>query len=405
VSAKEVGDQTYASRIETEVARYRDDENVHDLPAIYHYWSGGHVDPLLAELGYESLQTFFVDPILERARTSVGRTVRVVSLGSGNGDLELALAERLRSDGLNDFSITRLELNDAMRARARRDAQAAGLSSHFLDQEADLNSWVPSVEYDVAIANHSLHHVSDLEHLFGQVRTCLMPDGCFVINDMIGRNGHMRWPEALALLESIWAVMPDRYKYNRQLRRHESTYENMDHSLVGFEGIRAQDILPLLNSEFHFERFIAFANVIDVFVDRGFGPNFDVESQQDRDFIDTVARLDESALALGLVKPTHLLAHYRVNEVSKPLYAGTLSPEFSVRIVEGPHHEAAEGQPQDADSYKGPESVSPGKPDGMMRVAKALAATVPPIRRLRAQRDSLAAEVESLRAQLAEQNP
>ncbi len=406
MSASEVGDPTYASRIETEVARYRDDENVHDLPAIYHYWSGRHVDPLLAELGYESLQTFFVDPILERGRALDGKPVRVVSLGSGNGDLELALAERLRSDGLHEFSITRLELNDSMRARAQRDAQAAGLASHFLDQEADLNSWVPSVEYDVAIANHSLHHVSELEHLFEQVRTSLLPDGCFVINDMIGRNGHMRWPEALVLLESIWAVMPDRYKYNRQLHRHEATYENMDHSLVGFEGIRAQDILPLLNSEFYFEKFIAYANVIDVFVDRGFGPNFDVESQQDRDFIDAVAQLDESALALGVVKPTHLFAHYRVSEVSKPLYAGPLSPELSVRSVEVPRHDSDETSRHETDSDLGAAlSDGAGKPDGMVGVAKALAATVPPIRRLRAQRDSLAAEVEALRAQLAQRKP
>ncbi len=397
MSTSEVGDDAYASRLEREVARYRDDENVHDLPPIYHYWSVGHVDPLLAEIGYESLQTFLVDPILERGRALEGKTVRVVSLGSGNGDLELQLAQRLRSEGLHDFAITRLELNETMRARAQSDAEAVGLSSHFLDREADLNSWVTSDKYDVAIANHSLHHVVDLEHLFDQVRTSLTPDGCFVINDMIGRNGHMRWPEALVLLQMVWETLPDRNKYNRQLHRQESTNEIMDHSLVGFEGIRAQDILPLLNSEFHFEKFAAFANVIDVFVDRGFGPNFDVESQHDRDFIDAVATLDETALALGLVKPTHMFAHYRVSEVSKPIYAGQLSPEFSVRAVEVPSPEAE----LDAAAV----SESPAKPEGPMRVAKALAATVPPIRRLRAQRDSLAAEVQSLRAELAERNP
>jgi len=347
-------------------------------------------------LGYETLQAFFVNPILERGRLLDGKALRVVSLGSGNGDLELGLAQRLLSEGLHEFSITRLELNGSMRERAQHDAQAAGLSVHFLDQEADLNSWVPSTDYDIAIANHSLHHVSDLEHLFYQVRSSLVPDGCFVVNDMIGRNGHMRWPEALILLQMIWSVMPDRYKDNHQLRRHESEYENMDHSLVGFEGIRAQDILPLLNSEFHSETFIAFANVIDVFVDRGFGPNFDVESQQDRDFIDAVAQFDESALALGLVKPTHLLAHYRVSAVNEPRYAGPLSPEFSVRPVESPHLE------ENSDTV--PASEGPKQPEGMMRAAKALAATVPPIRRLRAQRDSLAAEVQSLRAQLNKQS-
>ena len=45
-----------------------------------------------------------------------------------------------------------------------------------------------------------------------------------------------------------------------------------------FEGIRAQDILPLLVERFTFDEFIGFGNVIDPFVDRSFGPNFDIAS-------------------------------------------------------------------------------------------------------------------------------
>ena len=55
------------------------------------------------------------------------------------------------------------------------------------------------------MANHSLHHVLALEHLFAQVSATLREDGVFVVNDMIGRNGHQRWPEALDLLQRIWA--------------------------------------------------------------------------------------------------------------------------------------------------------------------------------------------------------
>jgi len=403
-----------------EVASFRDLEQVHALPDIYHYWSDGHVAPLLRGLGYDSLRSFFVEPIMARADAAGGRTLRIVSLGSGNGDFELSLAGSLRSSGLEGFSITRLELNDSMRERAASDAQQAGLSSYFEDLPADLNSWVAVLDYDVAIASHSLHHVLNLEHLFEQVRTSLGPDGVFLVNDIIGRNGHMRWPEALDLVERIWALMPGRYRYNHQLDRLETMYENWDCSVEGFEGIRAQDILPLLNERFHPETFIAFANVIDLFVDRGFGDNFDVDRQDDRDFIDAVARLDEAALTLGLVKPTHLLAHYRVSEVAAPRHAGVMSPVFSVRRVDAGSDRAAVQADIGADTVAPSSGDSPvgapvardrmsqrhatGRVDAISRTVKALAALVPPIRRLRQQRDSLASEVESLRAQLAERN-
>jgi hypothetical protein len=51
-----------------------------------------------------------------------------------------------------------------------------------------------------------------------------------------------------------------------------------------FEGIRSQDILPLLLEYFHFEVFIPYGNVIDPFIDRTFGPNFDSSREWDRDF-------------------------------------------------------------------------------------------------------------------------
>ena len=85
--------------------------------------------------------------------------------------------------------------------------------------------------------------------------------------------------------------MPSRYKYNHQLKRFEELYENWDCSKEGFEGIRAQDILPLLLQTFRFEAFVAFGNLPDVFVDRGFGHNLDPTSQEDVDFVDRIGAL------------------------------------------------------------------------------------------------------------------
>ncbi len=354
---------SYADRVKDELDHFGQVENVHDLPAIYNYWSEGHLRPLLKELGFPSLDSFFLDPLV--ARCGRGPTVRVVSLGSGNGELELGLAGSLRAAGFDNFSIRRLELNEAMRERAASQAEAVGLGPFLIDEEADLNFWEPSEEHDVVIANHSLHHVCELERLFGVVHRSLALDGVFIVNDMIGRNGHMRWPEALDLLQRIWAEMPDRYRFNHQLKRHEERYENWDCSTEGFEGVRAEDILPLLNSCFHPEVFLAFANVIDVFIDRGFGHNFDPEHGEDREFIESVARFDEAALALGLVKPTHLIAHYRRERV-ECRFIPPLSPSFSVRDPAAPawRPEAAAGAPSSSSPATDAQMPSPAPVEG-----------------------------------------
>lgn len=383
----------YGSRLQEEVAAYRQVTNVHDLPAIYGYWNAGHVDPLFAKSGFGTFEEFFFGP-LRRACTNRPHA-RFVSLGSGNGDLELGLAQQLVAAGIANFTFERLELNDAMRERAVNDARAAGLTDRFRDVAADLNRWETERSADVVLANHSLHHVVDLEHLFAQVRTTLGPDGVFVVNDMIGRNGHMRWPEALDLVHRIWAAMPDRYRYNHQLGRHEPEYENWDCSTEGFEGIRAQDILPLLNQTFHAETFLAFANVIDLFVDRGFGHNFDPDRADDRAFIDAVARLDEAALELGVVKPTHLAAHLRTVPVPCR-FLEPFSPAWCVRPPATPVPAAGAVQ-----ATAEPEAANPAPPPAPQWVNDALrplAELVPPIRRLRQQRDALAAEVAQLRA-------
>ncbi len=108
------------------------------------------------------------------------------------------------------------------------------------------------------LAHHSLHHLVELELLFEQVTTWLAPEGAFVAVDMIGRNGHMRWPETLAIVRDIWTGLPDRLKWDRMFGRLDRWFENWDCSIEGFEGIRAQDILPLLlRGGFRFERFIS----------------------------------------------------------------------------------------------------------------------------------------------------
>ena len=137
------------------------------------------------------------------------------------------------------------------------------------------------------------------------------PDGAFVVADMIGRNGHMRWPETLAIVRHIWAQLPDRLKWDRGLNRLDRWYENWDCSVEGFEGVRAQDILPLLLARFQFEKFAATHGVADVFVERRFGQNIDVTDAADVTFLDQLCRLQQDLVRRGYIKPVQIVAVLR----------------------------------------------------------------------------------------------
>jgi hypothetical protein len=76
---------------------------------------------------------------------------------------------------------------------------------------------------------------------------------------------------------------------------------------------------------------VAFANVIEPFVDRAFGYNFDAQASWDRGFIDAVHQRDELEFAAGRLKPTHILAVLGKDSGIRTLFHPPLTPEFCVR--------------------------------------------------------------------------
>jgi 2-polyprenyl-3-methyl-5-hydroxy-6-metoxy-1,4-benzoquinol methylase len=307
-------------------------ESVHELPEIYHYWSDKYVRPKLEQFGISHPDAFFAKGLETAYMASPRRHRAFLSIGAGNCDTEVRLAQELLRKGHSEFRIECLELNEQMLSRGRTHAEAAQVHEHLDMVGADFNTWRPTKRYDAVIANQSLHHVLNLEGLFRGIAQCLDSTGQFLTSDMIGRNGHMRWPEALTIVHEYWRELPAQYRYNNQLRRHEELYENWDCSKEGFEGIRAQDILPLLIKHFQFDTFVAFGNVIDPFVDRAFGHNFDPKRDWDREFIDRVHMRDETELASGSTKPTHMIAALCVGRAGQNRVINGMTPKSSVRV-------------------------------------------------------------------------
>jgi len=320
----------YQDRLEKEKVFYKDCTNVSDLPQIFRYWADTHLMPTFKQFGFATPEHFFFREIERYANTSKARSVRIISIGAGNCDVETYIAKHLLHAGIGNFSIDCLDINEAMLARGKAHTQDQGVSEYLKPLLGDFNNWVAEGKYDIVIANQSLHHVLNLEGLFDAVACCLVPGGRFLVSDMIGRNGHQRWPEALTTLQPFWEEMPESYRYNQLLKRYEANYINHDCSSEGFEGIRSQDILPLLVERFNFDLFLPFSNIIMVFIDRAFGHNFDSEANWDRDFIDRVHQNDVDGINAGTLTPTQMVASLCIEDVAMRKSAH-LTPEFCIR--------------------------------------------------------------------------
>lgn len=324
------GLSAHAARTAQETARFAGEVEVHDLPPIFHYWSDRYLRPKLEYFGAVGIDDYFANA-LEKVLDSVQGPARFVSLGAGNCDTEVRVTQLLQERGLTDFTFDCVELTSAMVERGRQLSLDAGVADRVRPVTGDVNIWRATQPYDAVLANQCLHHVVNLEGLFDAITAGLRPEGRLITSDMIGRNGHQRWPEARAIVEEFWGELPKNYRYHLQLQRREELFLDWDCSVEGFEGIRSQDILPLLLDRFTFDDFLAFCNVIDPFIDRGFGPHFDPDNPWDRFFIDRVHARDEAELAAGTITPTHMIATLRLGDGTAPKCWQSLTPEFCVR--------------------------------------------------------------------------
>jgi len=334
----DLNEPDYESRIRAQIAQYAKPEALLKLPPIYHYWIAKHIRPRMCSVfGVSNVLLFYAGCAAEAFRQP-GASRRIISLGAGECVHEISLIKKLLEMGETDFVIEGLELSPLRSERAQANARKEGVQQFLEINESDLNRWVPSRRYSTVIAKDTLHHVVELEHLFDSIHEALEDEGIFVTTDMIGRNGHMRWPEALEIIQEIWKFIPDHYKTNHQLKRVEHEYVNWDCSKTGFEGIRAQDILPLLLERFSFKTFLGFANLPDIFIERGFGHNLSIDNPRDIGFIDFLEQLNTLLIDLGYLKPTMMYASMtrRRPNAPPPRYYRHWTPEFCARIEDPP---------------------------------------------------------------------
>lgn len=321
MSQPAVSTDDYDLKVRQQIDQYVT-EAIHDLPEIFHVWSHDFIRPgLLGVFGVESINGFYLNAAKE-VSAELSRPLRILSVGCGDGTVEVELAKSLRDAGA-DFRLEGADLSPVLIERFQSAVSESGLQDRVFPMVVDLNQVASAQKYDLIMANHSLHHIVDLEKVFDFIWDALTDEGIFATCDMIGRNGHMRWPETEAMLQAVWPLLTERQRYHHQLQRaHTDRFEDFDSSKEGFEGIRAQDILYLLLNKFHSYKFFGYGGFIEVLVDRGFGHGFDHESERDRQFVRTLAEINDMMLDGGMIKPTIMSAYFTKNDRGETCYRG-----------------------------------------------------------------------------------
>ncbi len=323
----------YDSRVKNQIAQFADLGALWKPGSITQYWMKTYVTPKIVDVfaanGVFDLYTSQLSGCIRQA-AAAGRTARIISIGSGDCQVEIQQAKRLKEKKLGPFVIVATDISDIRLDRAKQAAVAAGVGENLEFQTIDFNDFKFDQKYDAFMAHHILHHIVNLEGLFETIHESMHEDSVFLTNDLIGRNGHQRWPETLEWIDSLWPTLPSHYRFSYQFNAVHEKYLDWDCAKTGFEGIRAQDILPLLIQRFGFDGFMGYGGIIDPFIERGYGRNLDADKAEDRAFIDLVEKLNQTLMDEGRIKPTMMLAVMRRSGGAGKTYHG-LTPEKAVR--------------------------------------------------------------------------
>jgi SAM-dependent methyltransferase len=180
------------------------------------------------------------------SRSEKGGVVKVLSLCSGAARIEASFAAQVGSNV--EWSL--LDINVDLLGLASKQFPP----SVKLDLiEANVNALKFSGEqWDVILCVSALHHLVELENVVKFCHDSLSDGGEFwSIGEYVGRNGNRLWPDARLKANTLFEQLPEQFRFNHHTRQLDCEVPDNDYSVGCFEGIRSEDIEPVLDRWFH----------------------------------------------------------------------------------------------------------------------------------------------------------
>jgi SAM-dependent methyltransferase len=175
------------------------------------------------------------------AALAAKQTVRILSLCSGAARIEASMAT-LAGPAAH---WTLMDLNESLLQSAAANFPE-GVEPELV--AGDLNRIRDFGErFDVILCVSGLHHIVELESVLAFIDGSLADNGEFwSIGEAIGRNGNRLWGRDLAAANACFQALPARLRFNHHTGTTDASLPDDDYGSGTFEGIRSQDIMPLL---------------------------------------------------------------------------------------------------------------------------------------------------------------
>lgn len=146
--------------------------------------------------------TYFHEKYLSNRRGSyIG-----ISLGCGTGSIE----RRLQANRI--FSrLEAVDLSEEVIKQAQQSADQANLEIFY--RVGNLNDIkLEDNKYDVAFANSSLHHVSNLEHIIDEIGSSLKDDGVLFVSEYVGPSQFQFTEKQVQIINEVLDILPRVYR-------------------------------------------------------------------------------------------------------------------------------------------------------------------------------------------------
>jgi ubiquinone/menaquinone biosynthesis C-methylase UbiE len=243
---------------------------------------------------------YFVNYV--RAALGTVTVERSLTLGCGAGDLER---------GLTKYGFTKFhdacDIAPEAIQRARDQAAAEGMT-HLEYFVSDINKIdLPENYYDIVFGVMSIHHLSNLEHVYAQVKKTLKPGGFFLLNEFVGPTQFQWTDRQLEVVNGLLKVLPEKYRVSvidrKTVKRsfERPTIEWMN-QVDPSESIRSKEIIPVLKKFFSISDYRNLGGTIVHLILQDIAGNFNYNNERDMKLLNFIFELEDALIDSGEIE-------------------------------------------------------------------------------------------------------
>ena len=243
-------------------------------------------------------------PLAERR----GRGLRVMSLACGSGHVEEFL---IGSFEWPVGHLLGLEYDVELRRSAeQRFASMEKCTSEFRFFDFNALQKLDVGQFDVIFTCHSIHHCHDLESMLEFINRSLADDGIMLGIDYFGPSRFQIEPEALSVIETLFACLPPHLRRNLESGEiedifHRATIDDVRRADPS-ESPRSSDLRTLLFSTFPIREMRPMGGTILRWLLQYRAGNFDPENPSDLAILDLLRFIERTLIERQLLRSDDL---------------------------------------------------------------------------------------------------